>query len=57
MHFRYIYDGLLFRRFRSQVMGDPKKITGGVRELLERIYREWDSTVNGMFTAKIFCGR
>ena len=33
-HFRCIYDGLLFRRFRSQVPGDPKKIPGGVRELL-----------------------
>ena len=33
-HFRCIYDGLLFRRFRSQVPGDPKKIAGGVRELL-----------------------
>ena len=26
--------GLPFRRFRSQVPGDPKKIAGGVRELL-----------------------
>ena len=34
VHFRCIYDGLLFRRFRSQVPGDPKKISGGVRELL-----------------------
>ena len=34
VHFRFIYDGLLFRRFRSQVPGDPKKIRGGVRELL-----------------------
>ena len=33
-HFQCIYDGLLFRRFRSQVPGDPKKIAGGVRELL-----------------------
>ena len=29
-----IFDGLPFRRFRSQVPGDPKKIIGGVRELL-----------------------
>ena len=34
VHFRCIYDGLLFRRFRSQVPGDPKKIAGGVRGLL-----------------------
>ena len=29
-----IFYGLPFRRFRSQVPGDPKKIIGGVRELL-----------------------
>jgi hypothetical protein len=29
VHFRCIYDGLLFRRFRSQVPGDPKKLLGG----------------------------
>ena len=34
MHFRCIYDGLLFRRFRSQVMGVPQKISGWVRDLL-----------------------
>jgi len=34
VHFRCIYDGLLFRRFRSQVMGVPKKISGWVRDLL-----------------------
>ena len=31
VHFRCIYDGLLFRRFRSQVPGDPKKNAGRVR--------------------------
>ena len=34
VHFRCICDGLLFRRFRSQVPGGPKKIAGGVHELL-----------------------
>ena len=33
VHFRCICDGLLFRRFRTQVPGDPKKNVGGVREL------------------------
>ena len=33
VHFRYIYDGLPIRRFQSRVPGDPKKITGGAREL------------------------
>ena len=34
VHFRFIYGGLLFRRFGSQVPGDPNKICGGVRGLL-----------------------
>ena len=28
-----------------------------ILDQIERIYREWDLTVNGIFTAKIFCGR
>ena len=34
VHFRYIHGGLLFRRFRSHVPGDPRKFAGGGRELL-----------------------
>jgi len=29
VHFRCIYDGLFFRRFRSRVPGDPQKFLGG----------------------------
>jgi hypothetical protein len=34
VHFRSIYDGLLFRRLGSQVPGDPPKNSGGVCVLL-----------------------
>ena len=36
----------------SRVFGDEVALSR-----LERIYREWDLAANGIFTAKIFCGR
>ena len=32
VHFRCIYGGLFFRRFRSRVPGDPQKNPRGVRQ-------------------------